>query len=79
MDYSWTDDWKGKLKEKAKERCGGIRSVGLPLLLLLHYYYYISIVYYIIDSLYSLVVRIPGYRSRRPGSIPGATRFSEKY
>jgi hypothetical protein len=25
-----------------------------------------------------LVVRVLGYRSRGPGSIPGATRFSEK-
>jgi hypothetical protein len=25
-----------------------------------------------------LVVRVPGYRSRGPGSIPGAPRFSEK-
>jgi hypothetical protein len=25
-----------------------------------------------------LVVRVPDYRSRGPGSIPGATRFSEK-
>jgi hypothetical protein len=25
-----------------------------------------------------LVVRVPGYRSRGPGSIPDATRFSEK-
>jgi hypothetical protein len=25
-----------------------------------------------------LVVRVPGYRSRVPGSIPGAIRFSEK-
>jgi hypothetical protein len=25
-----------------------------------------------------LVVRVPGYRSRGPGSIPGATRFSDK-
>jgi hypothetical protein len=24
-----------------------------------------------------LVVRVPDYRSRGPGSIPGATRFSE--
>jgi hypothetical protein len=23
------------------------------------------------------VVRVPGHRSRSPGSIPGATRFSE--
>jgi energy-coupling factor transporter transmembrane protein EcfT len=32
----------------------------------------------IIDRLCGLVVRIPSYRSRRPGSIPCATRFSEK-
>jgi hypothetical protein len=25
-----------------------------------------------------VVVRVPGYRARDPGSIPGATRFSEK-
>jgi hypothetical protein len=31
------------------------------------------------DRLCGLVVRVPGYRSRGPGSIPGATRFSEKY
>jgi hypothetical protein len=31
-----------------------------------------------VDRLYGLVVRVPGYRSRGPGSIPGATRFSEK-
>jgi hypothetical protein len=24
------------------------------------------------------LVRVPGYRSRGPGSIPGVTRFSEK-
>jgi hypothetical protein len=30
------------------------------------------------DRLCGLVVRVPGYRSRDPGSIPGATRFSEK-
>jgi hypothetical protein len=30
------------------------------------------------DSLCGLVVRVPGYRSRCPGSIPGGTRFSEK-
>jgi hypothetical protein len=27
------------------------------------------------DRLCGLVVRVPGYRSRNPGSIPGATRF----
>jgi hypothetical protein len=32
-----------------------------------------------IDRLCGLVVRVPGYRSRGPISIPSATRFSEKY
>jgi hypothetical protein len=31
------------------------------------------------DRLFGLVARVPGYRSRGPGLIPGATRFSEKY
>jgi hypothetical protein len=30
------------------------------------------------DLLCALVVRVPGYRSRCPGSIIGATRFSKK-
>jgi hypothetical protein len=30
------------------------------------------------DRLCGLVNSVPGYRSRGPGSIPGATRFSEK-
>jgi hypothetical protein len=30
------------------------------------------------DLLCGIVVRVPGYRSRGPGSIPGSTRFSEK-
>jgi hypothetical protein len=30
------------------------------------------------DGLCGPVVRVPGYRYRGPGSIPGATRFSEK-
>jgi hypothetical protein len=30
------------------------------------------------DRLCGLVARVPGYRSRGPGSIPGATRFSER-
>jgi hypothetical protein len=30
------------------------------------------------DGLCGLVVRVPGYRSRGLGSIPGATRFAEK-
>jgi hypothetical protein len=31
-----------------------------------------------VDRLCGLVCRVPGYGSRDPGSIPGATRFSEK-
>jgi hypothetical protein len=31
------------------------------------------------DGLYGQVVRVPGYRSRGPCSIPTATRFSEKW
>jgi hypothetical protein len=38
----------------------------------------ISIIIIITDSLCGLVVRVPGYRFRGPGSIPGATTFSEK-
>jgi hypothetical protein len=30
------------------------------------------------DRLCGLVVRVPGYRYRGRGSIPGATRFSER-
>jgi hypothetical protein len=30
------------------------------------------------DRLCGLVLRVPGYRSRGPGSIPDATIFSEK-
>jgi hypothetical protein len=39
-----------------------------------------EVVYYLerIDRLCCLVVRVPGYRSRDQGSIPGATTFSEK-
>jgi hypothetical protein len=33
---------------------------------------------YVEDRLYGLVVRVPDYRSRGPGSIPSAARFSEK-
>jgi hypothetical protein len=31
-----------------------------------------------LDRLCGIVVRVPVYRSTGPGSIPGATRFSEK-
>jgi hypothetical protein len=33
---------------------------------------------YVCDRLCGLVVKVPAYRSRGLGSIPGATRFSEK-
>jgi hypothetical protein len=36
------------------------------------------VVYAYIDRLCGLVVRLSGYRSRGPSSIPGDTRFSEK-
>jgi hypothetical protein len=32
----------------------------------------------IVDRLCGLVVRVLGYRSRGPGPVSGATRFSEK-
>jgi hypothetical protein len=48
----------------------------LSLSLSLSLYIYIHI--YIHDRLCGLVVRVPGYRSRGPGSILGATRFYEK-
>jgi hypothetical protein len=35
-------------------------------------------IFTIYDSLCGLVVRVPGYRSRGPGSILDATKFSEK-
>jgi hypothetical protein len=31
-----------------------------------------------IINMCGLMVRVPGYRCRGPGSIPSATRFSEK-
>jgi hypothetical protein len=31
-----------------------------------------------VDRLCGLVIRFPGYRSRGPGLIPGASKFSEK-
>jgi hypothetical protein len=32
-----------------------------------------------VDRLCGLMVRFPDHRSRGPGSIPGASRFCEKY
>jgi hypothetical protein len=39
---------------------------------------FIYVMYKKVDRLCGLVVRVPGYRSRDLGSIPEATRFSEK-
>jgi hypothetical protein len=36
-----------------------------------------TLIYLEYDRFCGLVVRVPGYRSRGPGSIPGSTRFSE--
>jgi hypothetical protein len=38
----------------------------------------IVVVVVVIDHLCGAVVRVPGYFSRGPGLIPGATRISEK-
>jgi hypothetical protein len=39
---------------------------------------YFHFPYVFTDRLCGLVVRVLGYRSGGPGSIPGTTRFSEK-
>jgi hypothetical protein len=36
------------------------------------------VMYKKVDRLCGLVVRVPGYSSRGPDSIPGATGFTEK-
>jgi hypothetical protein len=38
----------------------------------------LGLLYHNFDRLFGPVVRVPGYRSWGPVSIPGATRFSEK-
>jgi hypothetical protein len=43
-----------------------------------HYHYYYYYYYYYYGRLCGLVVRVLGYRSGGPGSIPGTTRFSER-
>jgi hypothetical protein len=42
-------------------------------------YRYVRVSLKLKSFLCGLVVRVPGYRSRGPGAILGATRFSEKY
>jgi hypothetical protein len=41
-------------------------------------WYILKKVFLIGDPLCGLIVRVPGYRFRGPGSIPGTVRFSEK-
>jgi hypothetical protein len=48
------------------------RAITTCILYEINYYYQ----YY--DHLCSIVVRVPGYRSRGPDSIPAPIRFSEK-
>jgi hypothetical protein len=38
---------------------------------------YLVLLHCIVDRICGLEVRVPGYRSRGPGSIPGTTRFFE--
>jgi hypothetical protein len=52
-----------------------IQVIDHVLKYLAHFYFAVQFT----DRLCGLVVRVPGYRSRGAGSIPGATRFSEKY
>jgi hypothetical protein len=60
--------WRDYLKRRA------ISSIYVPLRKYQGLHYYSSDV----DLLCGLMVRVPGYRSRGPVSILGATRFSEK-
>jgi hypothetical protein len=56
-----------------KEHLHDIELVGIVYMETIFYIYDIMQ-----DRLCGKVVRVPGYISRGPGSIPGATRFSEK-
>jgi hypothetical protein len=48
------------------------------MILVLYYLFFINILSGVrLDRLCGLLVRVPSYRSRSPGSIPGVTRFSE--
>jgi hypothetical protein len=51
-----------------------IVKVGWVMIYILFNFSYLHV-----DLLCGLVVRVPGYRSRGPGSIPNATRFYEKW
>jgi hypothetical protein len=42
------------------------------------WYNYLIVLVRGVDRVCGLVLRVPGYRSSGPGSIPGATRFYEK-
>jgi hypothetical protein len=51
-------------------------EAGSVLLILNHFI--LDIIWFPSDRLCGLVFRVPGYRSRGPGPIPGATSFPEK-
>jgi hypothetical protein len=51
------------------------QAIGLVLELEEENLFYIKVMSY---GICGLVVRVPCYRSRGPGSIPSTTRFSEK-
>jgi hypothetical protein len=44
----------------------------------IYYYFIYNVLLILFGLLCGLVVRVSGYRCRGLGSIPGATRFSEK-
>jgi hypothetical protein len=64
--------WSSSLTVKIQQE---LEILSCPLLFLEEF----STTILICDRLCGLVVRVPGYRSRGPGSIPGANRFSEKW
>jgi hypothetical protein len=75
--------WEDNIKEDIKKYGVGIRTwfeyfSGLIVSEVLWVYWRwgnVFTTWSVIDRLCGLVVRVPGYRSRGPGSIPRATRF----
>jgi hypothetical protein len=59
-------------------RCAYFRESKEISFLIFYVFTYLMNRMRLLDRLCCLVVRVPGYRSSGPGSIPGATRSSEK-
>jgi hypothetical protein len=59
----------------AKEECDSKRADLSVIMMMMMILFYLRP---FLDRFCGLVVRVPGYRSRAPGSIPDATTFSEK-